>query len=307
MFQILGGLLGGALQSSAVSSAAGQAAAASNAAVAENRRQYDENKRLEAERFALGEPFRQASRSALAQYLREMGLPYQQALQIPGMAQSDTSALRASLLPQYTTTTAATPARQVGWDSSGNGEGQYIMEPGTPASSTIDEAGLAQAIAQQQAQQQGQGATDFTTAPQSIDPTQDPGYQFGLQQGQQALDRKTAAQGGRISGAALKAAQRYGTDYATTGYNAAYQRGQNRLNRLSQLAGYGYTPAQTGQQPLNNSASIIQQQGNNAGAASLAQGNIWGNTLNQISARIGSNTNPGGTGISPSYYENQDW
>lgn len=32
----------------------------------------------------------------------------------------------------------------------------------------------------------------------------DPGYQFGLTQGQQAIDRKTAAGGGRISGAALK-------------------------------------------------------------------------------------------------------
>src|SRR5471030_202651 len=47
----------------------------------------------------------------------------------------------------------------------------------------------------------------------------DPGYQFGLKQGQTAIDRQTSAAGGRISGAALKAAAQYGTDYATTGYS----------------------------------------------------------------------------------------
>src|SRR4051812_11608734 len=61
----------------------------------------------------------------------------------------------------------------------------------------------------------------------ALDPSKiqmDPGYQFGLKQGQQAIDRQTAAAGGRISGAALKAAAQYGTDYATTGYSAAYGR-----------------------------------------------------------------------------------
>ena len=37
----------------------------------------------------------------------------------------------------------------------------------------------------------------------AADVMQDPGYQFGLTQGQTALDRKIAAMGGRVSGAAL--------------------------------------------------------------------------------------------------------
>jgi uncharacterized membrane protein len=55
----------------------------------------------------------------------------------------------------------------------------------------------------------------------------DPGYEFGRQQGQQAIDRKAAAAGGRISGASLKAATQFGNDYATTGYSTAY----NRVNQ----------------------------------------------------------------------------
>jgi hypothetical protein len=116
----------------------------------------------------------------------------------------------------------------------------------------------------------------------------DPGYAFGMQQGQQALDRKAAAAGGRLSGASLKAAQQYGTDYATTGYGAAYQRNQDRLNRLAALAGLGQTATQAsasaGSNASNQISGLLSGQGNAAGAAQLVQGNIWGNTVNQLGA-----------------------
>jgi hypothetical protein len=123
----------------------------------------------------------------------------------------------------------------------------------------------------------------------------DPGYQFGLQQGQQAIDRKTAVAGGRISGAALKAAAQYGTDYATTGYNTAYTRANqartDRLNRLAALAGIGETSTQNvGAQSANyaNANSALETAaGSNAGAATLARGNVWGNTGNQLAALYG--------------------
>jgi hypothetical protein len=118
------------------------------------------------------------------------------------------------------------------------------------------------------------------------DVMQDPGYQFGLQQGQQALDRKIAAMGGRVSGASLKAAARYGTDYASTGYNAAYQRGQDRLNRLAALAGLGQTATQAsaaaGANSANAISNLISSQGNANAAMNLAQGNIWQNAGNQL-------------------------
>ena len=115
-----------------------------------------------------------------------------------------------------------------------------------------------------------------------------PGYQFGLTQGQQGLDRKAAAAGGRVSGAALKSATQYATDYATTGYNAEYQRRQDRLNRLAALAGIGQSAtggsAAAGAQASGNISNLTSAQGNAAGAASIAQGNIWGGAVNQLGA-----------------------
>lgn len=143
----------------------------------------------------------------------------------------------------------------------------------------------------------GQLQTEMNTPVTAADAMSEPGYQFGLQQGQQAIDRKTAAAGGRISGAALKAAAQYGTDYATTGYNAAYQRRQDRLARLSALAGIGQTStagsAAAGAASSNAISNLVSAQGNASAAGQLAQGNIWGNAGNQIVAMYGrGSSNP---------------
>lgn len=116
----------------------------------------------------------------------------------------------------------------------------------------------------------------------------DPGYQFGLDQGQLGIDRKIAQGGGRISGAAIKAAGRFNTNYAATGYGAADQRRENRLNRLAAIARIGQTATdsttQAGTNSANNISSTLQSQGDAASAATLARGNIWGNTANSIAA-----------------------
>lgn len=116
----------------------------------------------------------------------------------------------------------------------------------------------------------------------------DPGYQFGMDQGQTALDRKIAAMGGRVSGAALKATTQYNQNYATGAYNAAYQRSQDRLNRLAALAGLGQTAtgasAAAGQAGTNAMTSLITNQGDASAAHTLAQANIWGNAGNQLAA-----------------------
>lgn len=62
----------------------------------------------------------------------------------------------------------------------------------------------------------------------------DPSYKFRLGEGLKALDRQAAARGGLISGGALKAAQRYGQDFASTEFGNAY-------NRLASMAGIGQT------------------------------------------------------------------
>lgn len=130
--------------------------------------------------------------------------------------------------------------------------------------------------------------TDINTPTTAADVMSDPGYQFGRQQGQLGLDRKAAASGGRVSGEALKAASEYATNYATTGYSAAYQRRQDRLNRLAALANIGQTStsgsAAAGAASSNAISGLLTAQGNAAGAAQLAQGNIWGNATNQLGA-----------------------
>lgn len=150
---------------------------------------------------------------------------------------------------------------------------------------------------------------DINTPTTQADVMSDPGYQFGLEQGQQAIDRKIAAGGGRVSGAAIKAAGRFGTNFATSGYNAAYQRRQDRMNRLAAIAGIGQTStsssAQAGQGTANAISGLLTQQGDNAGAAQLARGTIWGDSANQIAALYGRSRRgtTGGTDLSSFRYD----
>jgi hypothetical protein len=68
----------------------------------------------------------------------------------------------------------------------------------------------------------------------------DPGYQFRLSEGLKALDRQAAARGGLISGGALKAAGRYGQDYASGEYQNAYNRALTEYNAAMQRSQMGY-------------------------------------------------------------------
>ncbi|MGH9663952.1 MAG: hypothetical protein ACRD9L_05985, partial [Bryobacteraceae bacterium] len=69
---------------------------------------------------------------------------------------------------------------------------------------------------------------------------QDPGYQFALDQGKQAIERSAAAKGGSLSGGALKSLDQYTTGLADQQYNEAYQRAQGtyQQNFGDLLAGY---------------------------------------------------------------------
>jgi hypothetical protein len=143
--------------------------------------------------------------------------------------------------------------------------------------------------------------------PTAAEVMSDPGYQFGLQQGQLGLDRKASAMGGRVSGEALKRAAMFSADYASSGYSAAYQRRNDRLNRLSALAGIGQTATGTGaglnQNSTNAISSLITNQGDAAAAGKIAQGNIWQGALNQAGAAYGRRS-PAGSASTGSNY---DW
>jgi hypothetical protein len=117
--------------------------------------------------------------------------------------------------------------------------------------------------------------------------TDDPGYAFRLEQGNQALARSAAARGGSLGGGALKAAVRYNSGMASQEYGAAYDRAAREFeqsyniwrndktdtfNRFSTLSGMGQTTAtelgrqgqsyatQAGQNSINagvNASNII--------------------------------------------------
>lgn len=67
----------------------------------------------------------------------------------------------------------------------------------------------------------------------------DPGYQFGLNEGTRARENAASSKGMQLSGAQQKAMQRYGTDYASTKYNEAFNRRQTQLDNLYRMIASG--------------------------------------------------------------------
>lgn len=129
----------------------------------------------------------------------------------------------------------------------------------------------------------------------------DPGYQFRLSEGLKAMERGAAARGGLQSGAALKAAQRYGQEYASGEYTNAFNRylaeRQARLNPLQSLAGVGQTTAaQLG--------SAAGQLGANLGQTYLTSGINAGQA--RASGYLGqANALTGALGTGLNFYQNQ--
>ena len=121
---------------------------------------------------------------------------------------------------------------------------------------------------------------------------QDPGYAFRLSEGLKALDRQAAARGGLISGAALKASQRYGQDMASQEYQNAFNRFQvnraNKLTPLQSLTGGSQTAANT----ISNAAG---QYGQNAGEATqnaaAARASGYVGRQNALTSAIGQGFN----------------
>lgn len=100
----------------------------------------------------------------------------------------------------------------------------------------------------------------------------DPGYGFRLREGEKALERMQSARGGGqglLSGAAIKAGQRYGQDYASQEYQNAFNRmfnlNQQRIGALTNLYGGG----QSATQLLSGQAG---QYGENVGNLLMAGG-----------------------------------
>lgn len=127
----------------------------------------------------------------------------------------------------------------------------------------------------------------------------DPGYNFRLKEGINALDSSAAARGGLFSGAQAKALTRYGQDVGSSEYANAYNRYQseyqnefnryqtnqsNRYNRLASMAGLGQTANNALQAAGTNYANSA---GNNAMTAAGNIGNLtMTNAANAANAQL---------------------
>lgn len=116
----------------------------------------------------------------------------------------------------------------------------------------------------------------------------DPGYQFQLGQGQQALQNSQAAGDGSLSGSALKGLVQYNQNYANTAYSNAFNQYQtqnsNIYSRLANLANLGQNAAAgTGQAAVStaaNEANTITAAGNAQAAGIVGTGNAITGSIN---------------------------
>ena len=152
------------------------------------------------------------------------------------------------------------------------------------------------------AQGYGQYATAQFT-PEAFLANQDPGYGFRMKEGLKAVDAQAAARGGLISGAALKASQRFGQDMASQEYQNAFNRyqtsRQNTLGSYQGLQGVGLQGAggeanalgrysTTGANALNNySTQAIGAYGGYGNAAGNAYG-AYGGQQNAATGAAGN-------------------
>jgi len=108
-----------------------------------------------------------------------------------------------------------------------------------------------------------------------------PGYQFQLQQGENAIQSSAAATGGALNGGTLKALDQYTTGLANTTYGTAYnqylQNSQQQYNQLYGVANLGENAASSvGQQGVtsaNNAGNYLTQAGNAQAAGDVGVAN----------------------------------
>ena len=155
--------------------------------------------------------------------------------------------------------------------------------------------------------------------------TNNPAYQFQLKQGQQALDRSSAARGMGYSGAQMKAAQDYGQGMASQQYDKEYNRATSEFgdyyNRLAGLAQGGQqaagSMAQAGGQYANNASNtfgnlsnaqtgILGQQANARASGYAGQANAITGGLNSLTNLYGMSKYGGGNKNSLSSWLNSD-
>lgn len=118
----------------------------------------------------------------------------------------------------------------------------------------------------------------------------EPGYQFGLNQGNKAIENAARARGVYMSPSTMKELLRYGQDYAGTKYMDAFNRDlSNRTTTYNMLSGAGSrgqvaanTLANAGGNYATNVGNLLTAGANARGAAGIVSANAWGNAFNNV-------------------------
>ncbi len=309
--------------SSATGKAADATAASSAAAIAEQRRQFDIGQANQQPWLVTGTS---ALNKLGAMYGLDTYQPNWSATggagvsQTPGMQAAlaynpqsegggilpDTGLLGMSLLPSIFGTDNRSPlgdiwgALQAGqpvsdesWASAGYGPGGAALNGSTPNLGVVQQpvgGTTNQPNVSSGAATGAQSPGTYTPGSQQpgVDPYADfyksPDYLFRMTEGLKGVDAGAAAGGSLDSGATRKAEITYAGNLAAGEFN-------NYANRLALLAGVGQTTATNmagqGATYAGNVGQIAMNQGNNLASSYLAQGQNYGNTINNL-AGIGS-------------------
>jgi hypothetical protein len=114
---------------------------------------------------------------------------------------------------------------------------------------------------------------------------QDPGYEFRLSEGMNALNRSMAAKGLGVSGAGVKGALRYGQNLGSQEFGAAYGRAMDEYNSRLNRANTGYNRlaalSGVGQTATDKVGSAASSYGANVGNIAMGNAATQGNALMQ--------------------------
>ena len=117
----------------------------------------------------------------------------------------------------------------------------------------------------------------------------DPGYQYQLAQGNQAVQQNAASMGQMFSGATMKALSKYGNNMANQSYQQAYSRYQdqrnfnqtnlnNRYLQMNNLSNMGINAN-------NNLTTMTTNQGQTLAGLDLARGNV---NAQRVASNVGN-------------------
>lgn len=115
----------------------------------------------------------------------------------------------------------------------------------------------------------------------------DPGFQFQMQQGQDAINRATANRGGILAGSTLGALDQYSQGLGNSAYQSAFNRYQGQIGDLQSLAGLGAGATNSTVSSGTNTANQVGSNYMNLGAGTAA------GTLSNSNNMVGSLNNMG--------------